>query len=973
MDPNSILISYDNLVRFFDEESYLRVDYFDKDYSDGVYFSISDKKLMVVYEAESEDDINSIKNHFLVEGGLTYCTIFTHRRVIFYRNFGDTKYFIFSEHISSKSKKSKIDKLVNMKYNFDIIFQYKDISGEFYQSFKKKRNIIVQNISNDYPTLRKYLISQKLFDRIFFIYFLCHKGLVRINNEERITGRVLFSNILLNDDFLSNLYDLFNVLNSQENRSIVIGKFKVFAPYLNGGLFRIDEHEINLNLSMTKNDWSDIFTFLNSYHWIIEDIKTFDLDEDKVLTPEILGHIYERSVIEWESIDFDNVDDEKIAAISERKLKGVYYTPENITEYISHNSIEDYIKNQMNITIDLNDFMNGSREDSLFKILDLLEKVYILDPACGSGAFLIKAAEILFYYKRRINYLLNNDVNTYEIKMDIITNNLYGVDILSGAGEIAKLRLWLWVISEMDYNDDIMPLPNIEYNIKTGDSIHGWHNEKITQSRWDKPLTERVDGIFMGLLVNSNSEEIEIMKKSKELLNTWNMNNYIESYNNILKLYKKTHGIKATLMRAVIEEIKNSIYNNINQAYVDYINNRYVSKKNKLMKSDITPFHWIIDFNEIIRSGGFDIILGNPPYFNLKGNDLLKNTKYYFDLKNGVLNSAAIFMSRSADLLKKGGQLGMIIPKSFMYVESWIKILELTLNNFELSSVVDVSKGFKDVLLEQIIVLGRKIHETDMSNQVKLIGKFGKDQTENIVIQKQIIDDGVFIFNDSYQKIWKRMNENTTLLGDISENYRGIGAQKHSNEKEGPSTVEIIGGKHIIPFGVRNEVRFVSLNNLNTYSGKVSRLKNKRIIVQNIVAHIRDHIKLIASIDDGYNLDTVNNININNKDYSLYYVLGLLNSKLIHFYVYNFIYFNAIRTMHFDSRYSGKIPIANISENEMNEIEGIVVKLMEIPHKVDQKEVNLYAQLEHELNSKIYRIYQLDENMIKLVEEQYGT
>jgi len=278
--------------------------YIDDEYPDGTYFKLNNNKLIVVYELSNEEKLKEVKDHFLIDRGLCYCIISLDNKLVFFRNFGETKYFIYSKRTSENP--SKVDKLKNIE-SFDSLFQSKDISALFYEAFKIKRDLLVQNIKNDAEPVQKYLIAQKLFDRFFFIYFLCHKGIIKFEDGRNISGETLFTKILLQKGvFLNNLKQLFHLFNTQEKNILDIGDYQVIIPYLNGGLFRPDILEKDLDIRLKDNQWRDIFDFLNSYHWIIEDVKATEEYEEKILTPEILGHVYERSVVEWESEGFEN-------------------------------------------------------------------------------------------------------------------------------------------------------------------------------------------------------------------------------------------------------------------------------------------------------------------------------------------------------------------------------------------------------------------------------------------------------------------------------------------------------------------------------------------------------------------------------------------------------------------------------------------------------------------------------------------
>ena len=405
MNVKEILNSKKNLIEFLSSKGFKEIDFIDNDYDKGNYFKITERKILVLFQITNENELKEIKDHFLIDRGLSYCIIRIDKKLFFFRNFGESKHFYYSE--SSKNNSSKIDKLRQIDGSLDILFQSKDISKKFYESFKNKRNLVVQNITNNIDSTKKFLLAQKIFDRVFFIYFLCHKNIIKFEDGRSISGKNLFSLILEEDNFLVNINKLFDLFNNQNENILKINNFNLVIPYLNGGLFRLENMEYELNISLDKEQWKDIFEFLNSYHWIIEDVKVTEGDMDKVLTPEILGHVYERSVVEWEIKGFSSLAEEIVEG-SERKKKGVYYTPESITDYISKKTVIPLLLNRIeNKYASFDDLVESNDIRSIKSTLQVLNNLKILDPACGSGAFLTKVAELIFGLKRRLYYALN--------------------------------------------------------------------------------------------------------------------------------------------------------------------------------------------------------------------------------------------------------------------------------------------------------------------------------------------------------------------------------------------------------------------------------------------------------------------------------------------------------------------------------------------------------------------------------------
>ncbi len=300
-------------------------------------------------------------------------------------------------------------------------------------------------------------------------------------------------------------------------------------------------------------------------------------------------------------------------------------------------------------------------------------------------------------------------------------------------------------------------------------------------------------------------------------------------------------------------------------------------------------------------------------------------------LAQGKMNSASIFIKRSYDLLKPNGYFGFIIPKSFLYVESWEPTRNFILNNTQLTNIVDVSKAFADVKLEQVIITYQKRDPTlDTKINLQSINHLG-EILENKSSQKEILESGVFIFDKSIidYEFYRKIKNNTIPLSNISKNFRGIGAQKHIvNEANKESNyIQILGGKQIGRYSINGVYGYVDQKLLSCdYANKLESFKEERILAQNIVAHIKDHIKIMCTYDNTnlVVLDTINNIVINSKEYKTKYILSLLNSKLISFYAYFFIYSRAIRTMHFDGEYTGKIPIKMIPVERQLQFEKLV-------------------------------------------------
>ena len=523
---------------------------------------------------------------------------------------------------------------------------------------------------------------------------------IQSDSKRMFNGQAFFQILLESQDFLSSLYSVFEHFNNIRDRVLEISEFKFEIPYLNGGLFRLSEEESDIICKLKRAQWKEIFEFLNSYHWIIEN--EIEEEENKVLTPEILGHVYERSVVEWESKGFKEEVAEASGEKSERKTKGVYYTPEYVTDYICKHAVYPFLIRESKANFETIEqiLTNGSKQD-LNRILNCLDLIRVCDPACGSGTFLIKAAEVLFQLRLRVLAKLGIEPRYYQIKLDIITKNIHGVDILQGAAEIAKLRLWLWLISSYDEDADITPLPNIEYNILVGDSLVGWLDEKL-EITLTSPLTDDNERTIERLSSLTSTDNRSKITQAKNLLNSFSLENYITGYGILHDMYKQAHGETGEMLLDLLTAIRKSVYQNLNRSYLNYVEEQFSEKMHLRIKSSEYPIlNWKFDFGTTFSKGGFDVVIGNPPYVDSE--TMVRADAKYRDVLTGMYQSTkgnwdyyVPFFERAMQLTRENGMVCFISANKWLakdYGESLRSILSEHLTRL---CNCDEIKVFKD-------------------------------------------------------------------------------------------------------------------------------------------------------------------------------------------------------------------------------------------------------------------------------------
>jgi hypothetical protein len=278
---------------------------------------------------------------------------------------------------------------------------------------------------------------------------------------------------------------------------------------------------------------------------------------------------------------------------------------------------------------------------------------------------------------------------SYFIKRMIITNNLYGVDIEEGAGEIGKLRLWLSMIADVPKDISLVePLPNIEYNLRCGNSLIGFTNAAQVVDEKDlskKPKKKIVWNTLSGAQIS---------------LDTYQPDSIFHLYNDrnqLIRQYKEADdSTKAADLKDTIDQ-KTFEYNQVlNKKLFDEIIYEKGVEITEEAFTNLKPFHWIMEFSEIFERGGFDIILGNPPYVR---QELIRDQKgllkvFYPDVFQGTADLYIFFINRSINLLHPKGIFSYIVANKWMRA-NYGKPLRKWLKTLNIEQIID----FKDLSL----------------------------------------------------------------------------------------------------------------------------------------------------------------------------------------------------------------------------------------------------------------------------------
>jgi len=631
------------------------------------------------------------------------------------------------------------------------------------------------------------LFAVTLMNRLLFIKFLEDKGLVKRdllkilwNDFSNIRSRVPGS---FYKSFLGPLF--FGVFNSPiESRTSRVKSIEHFKeiPYLNGGLFREtvrNESEYDVEDDILEKIIKD---FLEKY--------SFTISGEEGLDPDILGNVFEKT-INYISQPGSNA----------QKAKGAYYTPDDITKYITENTLHPFLLKQIMEELlksgwkeselreytTLESFLNNLPRNSsdIKRALGIIDKVSILDPACGSGHFLTSALKELVYVKETLLRALRETYSLYQLKKETIGKNLYGVDIDGHAVEIAKLRLWLSLIEDVKISEKehMEALPNIEFNILQGDSLVGWIDEPMVQ----KPLfrlgdDEQIRDIMQELQCRYAREQdkLQTIERAKENFNSYEINKILESYSALRSIYPLESHENAARLANLLGLIRNRIYAFIGENYAKYLseaiygNKLHRSNSPSLLDMISQAFHWGFDFHSIVEKRGFDIVIGNPPYVETPSNDRILIRNYRTEECG---NTHAFFFERALKLSNEGGYVGLIVPIASIStprMEELQKLLMDESSNLRISSYDDrPGKLFSDLEhCRQAIIMAEK--KKDKNEKCKVFTtKYNRWYTENreeLFQNLKYVDSTDFVIETSMPKIGYDIEK--SILQKIDKNKK---------------------------------------------------------------------------------------------------------------------------------------------------------------------------------------------------------
>ena len=926
--------------------------------------------------------------------------------------FGDEKAFYKTPILRFESLRTKANEFLEIKKAFsvealsdDFFAAYRKQYAEFVKfltgkEYVKKGNKWVEqetgepdaqyftSFKEDDKLVRDYI--KKMMGRIVFLYFLQSKGW--------LAGNLHYMHDLFYDasdevkgDFLDKVLEpmFFGLLNTKpEDRSsapLVNGVGVKYIPnadeipYLNGGLFqqeKIDEVDSVFPAGMFQS----LFDFFDSYNFTIDENDPNDAEVG--VDPEMLGKIFEN-------------------LLEDNKDKGAFYTPKEIVRYMCQESLTAYLQTDIDDAevkehianfVKTNDVeeLGGASSELAMSIDQKLIDVKICDPAIGSGAFPMGLLRELYACRKSIEIF--EEDNAADIKRHIIQNNIYGVDIEKGAVDIARLRFWLALIID---EKEPMPLPNLDFKIMQGNSLLESYKGVDLDVTSKKLKTGKDTKKTRGVL-SLGFEETDVQKTIQDL---------VKSYFSITD-----HTLRAQRRQQIDKYVK------------DYIkvcaegNHEVQDAVDKLEIPNDKFFLWHTYFADVFEKGGFDIVIGNPPYVNVEGisvedKKIYKDTFTCFE-KRADLFSLFLEMALTK-LASASAVVTYIIPSIIHSNLSYKKLRNLFLDNKWLSEVcytggkvfhaptVDTTilrfckSGNKKIILKNAVDFENQQVSSVPSDYFSLFQNLISisDQKTNDLMGK--------LFNHDFP----RLDENFSVFqGIVTGNNPAFifasEAEALSNGIDKELLHPLCHGRDIERYAVRSrERRILYLNNsvnietypntetwlaafkdalskrreakngaIQWYSLQWPRVKREldlkeKILVQN-TRNEALKTRICAVLDDKsvYGSQGVNFIILNDVHVSLRYLLGILDSTLI-----NYLFATKFLNLAIKAEYLKQLRIPIPSAVILKQLESLVSKVLEL------KKVNIEADttsLEYQIDFCVYHLYGLTYDEVLIVDPE---
>jgi len=820
--------------------------------------------------------------------------------------------------VASKSGRFVLDELKEA-------FSVDALSKEFFDEYHRHYDIIVKELErqgNSGALYHDYV--KKMLGRIVFLHFLQKKGW--LNGNQTFLRDLFFMQPLdRRADFLEKVleplfFGIFNTETVQRERLFfdrhwdkqLLEDWSIL-PYLNGGLFEEDAVD-KLHIKLPVSLFEALFTFLASYNFTVDEN---DPDDAEVgVDPEMLGKIFE-------------------SLLEDNKAKGAFYTPKEIVRYMCKESLIAYLSscvskspcptaNGGNNLQDLQDFASETSRsirrivehhemqpelEPYRDILDAaLRNVKICDPAIGSGAFPMGLLNELWRCREALAIREANNLQDLQdfvsaasrskLKKEIIENNIYGVDIERGAIDIARLRFWLSIVVDAEEPE---PLPNFDYKFMQGNS-----------------LIESYKGIDLSRISNrlrgGQSKSTQLLLGLDSDFSKKNLQRLMRDYFSVTD-----HKQKASMRQAINDEVKRLITDFIGGTAAD------LDRLDPSANQDF--FLWHTWFKDIFDNGGFDIVIGNPPYVVVEANG-----KYGDYETESCYDLYAYFFERAVKLLNSNGILSFITSSLYVKGLKYTSIRSFLQNNTSLIAFrIEGDDVFKNAGIPTATFIAKKTK-------------------------------GLWRFEDLYmdKSLTEKIRKGTMPLSSVSSIMRGFEIGRNMVDTSGQ--YKFLTGSDVSKY-YYNKLSYISQSVLTAFSKDIKYFSKERILLRETGSFLT---AVYVGNETIYSNRSLYSILITDKTLSTKYVMALLNSSLLQWYYSNMFKGDTELFPKIRIAQAKQLPIRKVSIEMQQPIIMLIDKILASKQSCPNADT---SDIEQKINELVYQLYNLTPEEIAIIEQ----
>ena len=918
------------------------------------------------------------------------------------------------------------------------------------QPYSFVENIIEKLDTNDVPKDKQEEIAIQLtviwINRILFLKLL-ESQLVLFNKDE--SYRFLTYEKLSSFEEVYNLFFAVLARKIPERNERVQKKFG-YIPYLNSSLFEETELEVSrdgIGIDRLPEGCIEIFS-KTALKGANKKRKKGNINFIEYLFEFLDAYDFSTTITHHEKSKNDLINASVLGLIFEKingYRDGSFYTPGNITMYMSRKAIRTAAVDKINSALDwqcetIEDIKFNIRNVQIAKkVSDAIDSLKVCDPAVGSGHFLVSILNEMIALKSDLNVLFDTDGNhignliqcyvindelviqdmsgnnfvyqtgnqqseqvqkaIFSQKRHILENSLFAVDINPSSVNICRLRLWIELLKSSYYYQDtdtdqpvLTTLPNIDINIKVGDSL--LHKFDFDYE-FDMRKTDFKD--YLSLVkdykdTNNKRIKAEIWKKIENLKRSFDDTASSPELKKLSRLLSERN--KAGAISLFEEENKNS-------KEVAELNKQLAKAEKELEYRLKNPLfakgmEWRMEFPEILGEAGefigFDLVIGNPPYIFARNQSFTDEMKAYYSRTYQVseyqANTYTIFMELAYQLLRKGGTFSYIIPNNFLTIQTNSRLRQfITEQTSDVVLINSLDKIFADASVDNCIIFFKKnlpnwIEVAELHHgEYNTVGRvepdfFGEIPTFSISMVK---------YRQAIDIFWKVNNfpilerpEIATVKSGIKAYETGKGNPKmtahdknnriyHAREKLDDSYRPYLNGENVSRYKLTWNGEYIKYGaNLAAPRDK-KYFETPRILVRQIPSKSTYAVEAVYTNSDFIN--DLNSMVITDIQVNPFYLLGVLNSRLISLWFFmKFDKFQRRLFPQFKVNELGDFPIPDATDSQQEEVAQLVEQLIE-EMKKDSLETKKITQLNLKIDDLVMDLFGLIEEEKQMVRD----